>query len=302
MNAHWNDNKIYNEARKIVGAIIQHITYKEYLLNVLNDPTREKYGLKLSNTGFVDEYEASVNPTIKNAFAAAAYRFGHSMIPPVEGLKKKNNRLVEDEFLEQIFLDQDFLLQKSARAVEMLAQYAITEPSREVDRFFESAIRNRLFENVEDVGFDLTALNIQRGRDHGLPAYVDWRVYCELDTEKLISFQELHLTHDQHAIEQLGKAYANVRDIDLYAGAMSEQRLPNSYVGPTFSCLIGEQFEALKKGDRFWYEMPTRQGFKEGKILQSFELNNLKMIEAKLNLALRTSDLREQSHDVHTIF
>lgn len=30
-------------------------------------------------------------------------------------------------------------------------------------------LRDRLFEQVERIGFDLAALNMQRSRDHGLP-------------------------------------------------------------------------------------------------------------------------------------
>ena len=30
--------------------------------------------------------------------------------------------------------------------------------------------------------------------------------------------------------------------------------LVGAVVGPTFGCLLGQQFQILKMGDRFWYE------------------------------------------------
>jgi peroxidase len=49
--------------------------------------------------------------------------------------------------------------------------------------------------------------------------------------------------------------FRSVQDIDLYAGGLSEFVKSDLYVvGPTFSCLIMNQFSDLKKGDRFYYE------------------------------------------------
>jgi hypothetical protein len=54
---------------------------------------------------------------------------------------------------------------------------------------FEGGVRDRMFAGTNGHGFDLGALNIQRGRDHGLPPYNAWRKWCGLPVAS--SFSDL---------------------------------------------------------------------------------------------------------------
>uniref|UniRef100_A0A8W8MH94 Uncharacterized protein n=1 Tax=Magallana gigas TaxID=29159 RepID=A0A8W8MH94_MAGGI len=108
---------------------------------------------------------------------------------------------------------------------------------------------DHLFENADGGAFDLASLNLQRGRDHGLPPYNSWRQWCGLPVGT--SFSDLpDISKEKKAV--FADLYRNVDDIDVFAGGVSEIPLDGAAVGPLFSCIIGNQFRDLKDGDRYW--------------------------------------------------
>ena len=117
---------------------------------------------------------------------------------------------------------------------------------------------------------------MQRGRDHGLPPYIEFLKACGKPRIKtfgqLCGLKVMSIT----AVRRLRRAYRSVRDIDLFAGAMNEFPTPGSAVGFTLKCILTQQFRNLRRGDRFWYEN------KDQKV--GFTLQQLKQIR-KVTLA-----------------
>ncbi|KAK3605224.1 hypothetical protein CHS0354_038659 [Potamilus streckersoni] len=80
LNNGWSDQILFDEDRKIVGAILQHITYKEYLSEILRSAIMNSNDLNPHASGYFNDYETSMNPSIRNEFATVAFRFGNSMV------------------------------------------------------------------------------------------------------------------------------------------------------------------------------------------------------------------------------
>lgn len=60
--------------------------------------------------------------------------------------------------------------------------------------------------------------------------------------------------------------YPSVDEVDLFLGGLVERPEGRSLLGPTFQCLVGDQFKRLKLGDRFWYEEAGQpNSFTQGK-------------------------------------
>ncbi len=103
---------------------------------------------------------------------------------------------------------------------------------------------------ANEIALDLAALNIQRGRDHGLPSYNKWRAYCNLSTPSSIEGLQEHITNPAIRTLLTDTYGDNPDNIDLWVGGLLEDPLPGTQLGPTFLCIIGGQFEKLRDGDR----------------------------------------------------
>lgn len=125
--------------------------------------------------------------------------------------------------------------------------------SGRMDPTLTTEVTNHLFEKPgKFFGIDLAAINIQRGRDMGVPGYNHFREYCGLPRAKY--FEDLTGVFSNKTLLRMSQLYKHVDDIDLWTAGISEYPIRDGLVGPTFACLIARQFVNLRRGDRFWYE------------------------------------------------
>ncbi|MEP4077003.1 peroxidase family protein [Haloferula sp.] len=239
VNPAATDDEAYEFARMIVGAEMQQITYNEFLPLLLGPRAIPPY----------QGYREDVDPSIANAFATAAYRFGHSLLPTEILRLGADGEPIEDGNLSlaKAFFDPTLT---EDHGIDAVLRGLAGQHCQELDATLVDDVRNFLFGPPGSGGFDLASLNIQRGRDHGLPSYNETR--RNLGMRPARNFRDVN--PDPEVQEKLSSTYDTVDDIDLWVGALCEPHAPESMVGPVFHRIIKGQFTALRDGDRFWYE------------------------------------------------
>ncbi|KRY52472.1 Peroxidase mlt-7 [Trichinella britovi] len=242
MNPTWSVERVFQETRKIIGAMIQAITYKEWLPKILGI----RYNSLMGNyTG----YNPNVNPSIINEFTTAAMRFGHGMITEFYERVDEHGKSIPHaklRFDQGVLKPAKLLFEGGIEPViRGLLMMEVKKPQR-----VTSSVTENMFGST-----DLASTNVQRGRDHGLGSYNDYREFCGL--KKALTFDELSSEIlDPNLRNNLQQSYKHTDHIDLYVGGLIEEPVVDGLVGPTFACLIAEQFRRLRDGDRFFYQNP----------------------------------------------
>ena len=249
INPFWNDERLFQEARRIVGALIQKITYEDYLPKVIGYDTFDTV------IGPYIEYDDRVDPGVPNGFATAAYRYGHSLIRPAFSRLDSDFKSIARGPLKLVNAFFNPFQFKLSLGTDPLVRGWISEQVLQPDSDLNTVLTSELFANdTEDIiGMDLAALNIQRGRDHGLPPFVTWVNHCKRRFPSLRGFGAFDRYLDFLRFLQL---HGSLDSIDLWIGGLAEKRLPDSFLGPTFACIFGVTFDNVRNGDRFWYENP----------------------------------------------
>jgi peroxidase len=260
LNPHWDDERLYQEARKILIAEMQHVTYNEWLPIVLGTDYMADLDILPVTYGYNTKYDPKINPSIVNSFASAAFRFGHTLVQGMLDLveevhyERKTTRMIP---LSETFFNPELMYVPGG--LDKFLVGLATQPRQKFDNIFTEQVTNHLFQaKNHSFGMDLVALNIQRGRDHGIPGYNEFREICGLKrVEEFDYFQDLIPVK---IVERLKLIYDNVDDVDLFIGGISEVPVPGALLGPTFQCLVGDQFKRLQHGDRFYYDSSSNPG------------------------------------------
>jgi len=263
MNPMWDEEKVFQEARRIVAGIIQHITYTEFLPRVLGPQLMAQYSLSTLQSGYSSDYTPHCSAVMLNEFSTAAFRFGHSLIRAnltlmnEDGMMRQgrsqgeDGEVNEDVPLRKVFHDPSMI--RTGRMIDSLVRGLVMSSMESMDRKLTGEVADHLFEEKGKAftGLDLGALNIQRGRDHGLPGYNKYRELCGLTRAQ--TFSDLPEINPVWA-GKLGHIYSHPDDVDLFVGMLLERRVEGAIVGPTLGCLLATQFRIIKQCDRFWYE------------------------------------------------
>lgn len=261
---------IYLAARLMVGAEIQAITYHEFLPVLVGAEAMPPY----------QGYDANVNPGIENAFSTAGYRVGHTMLSPViERIGADGNPDPAGHLpLRQAFFNPS---EVAAHGIDSMLRGLAAGRAQEIDAMVVDDVRNFLFGPPGAGGFDLASLNMQRGRDHGLPSYNQARVDYGFAAAQ--GFADI--TTNPAVQAKLAQAYASVNDIDLWVGGLAEDHAPGAAVGPLFQAIIVDQFTRLRDGDRFWYQsvlLPSMIAQVEGRTLADIIRDNTTVAGAEI--------------------
>ncbi|KAL4227481.1 hypothetical protein ACF0H5_012925 [Mactra antiquata] len=295
-NRTLTDEQIFNIARKRVIAQYQKIVFYDWLPVWLNTSITPEIFKRLypyrhsgSRESTYNGYNPSIHPGIYQEFQVAAMRFGHTLIPPGLWRRTQNCELLKSTGFKgkryaALRLCNSFWNSRESVEEDLDAIFrglASTLTERE-DSILVPDLTESLFGPLEFSRRDLAALNIQRGRDHGVADYNTVRESYNLKRKD--KWQDLANDYNKKQINRLWLLYNGsnkLDDIDLFTGGMLETQPTGP--GELFSSIILEQFLRIRHGDRFWFENKEQSGLTDEELEEIWNTDLFDVITSVTN-------------------
>ncbi|KAK7102407.1 chorion peroxidase-like [Littorina saxatilis] len=229
--------RMYQVVRKLLGGVWQNIVYNEYVPLLVGPELMSRYKLWAGRRATFDK---EVDASIATEFLTAAFRFGHTLV---------NDMMLTDKMhkLKDLYSTSAHNLENYPNVIK-----GLVTPINHAEAFdpnVATSLVDHLFENNKAgrPGLDLIALNIQRGRDHGLPSFNELKEFFGL--KKFTTWNQFGESGE--ALKQL---YEHPDDVDAFTGGTCESSVHGGVVGELFAHILAQQFHDLKYGDRFFFE------------------------------------------------
>ncbi|KAK7489240.1 hypothetical protein BaRGS_00019492 [Batillaria attramentaria] len=281
LHPNWNGERLFDEAKKRVIGQYQKLVWYDWLpawLGTHFDVRAYPYIAQPKN-GSMDPnateslnpysgYDPNVHPGISQEFQAAALRFGHTLVPSgvftrtndrscsATASKIQNGPSADHtgvRLCNAFWVSQESVEDAVVGIDGLLLGMAWTRSEKE-DRIIVSDLRQEVFGPLDWTRRDLAALNIQRGRDHGLPGYNDVREAYGL---KRLTWDELEAL----AVNESAQFKADLKDsienlkkldglsdspdsLDVFPGGLLETT--TSGPGPLFQKITIDQFLRIR--------------------------------------------------------
>lgn len=291
----WDDEQLFQTARKLNIAQYQRTLFEEYLPEVVRGLSIPKY------TGYKKNTEAATSIE----FATGAFRYGHSTTAPFT-LLDANLDPVSFTVQAGVFGPFPFTDDKLPFAGQLGGPFTVhvayqlaggsvfangpsnimrglvNTPVDEPDIKINDVLRNIRAVGLFGNGVDLITSDIVRGRETGLPSYYALRkefyqgsrkrdlykakTCVEGATDSIGCF--LEITADTEVATNMQTIYGKVTAIDGIIGLLAEDKENDSeYLPRTAASILLDEYVRARDGDRFWYEQRSYLSAKEARIL-----------------------------------
>jgi hypothetical protein len=275
----WNDEQLYQHARKLVGALIQSIVYDEWLPAV---------GVDLPS---YQGYDETVNPQLFNVFTAAAFRLGHTLLNgQILRVDEDGNEIPEGHMLLRDAFFNPYPVMEVG--LEPFFQGMGEQMMQTFDAKVVDDIRNFLFGPPGSGGLDLASINIQRGRERGVEDFNAIRETFGLNRYSF--FQQLN--NNQEVYARLIGLYGDIDELDPWVGMLAEEPESGAIFGETVNRIMETQFSNLRDGDRFFYENDPVLTDAEKAWVKNSTLHDVLMKNTNIKL-MQDQVFKAMSHD-----